>query len=1213
MIVIIEDRYKIIKQKLDKLLEYKGIVIYYDSYYYITLKNNYFFDDETKTKKVELQSYRIINTNSDETINLYFYNDDESFNKHVVKDNTNFIYSSNPDSSIISYDPYINNHYLILRDEYLESDANNIILNGNAYNGERLKDGDHVQFISFSFYYYKKFIYFSSFLTENRLKTYTVERKIFKYKNDIPLLNNYYEETKKELKIDKLESFNYPRKTNSRKLFLQLGPTLTMSLAMIMLASINVYNSYIEKGINIGILSLLLMPVTMLISGILWPVVGSISDRRSYKKEFNLAKKEYINYLKEYDGDLSIKIKEYISEENKYYFDYTDILNKLFYISSSSNNFMHITLGYQTKQIDYDYHLTKDKDIDEHINRIVYRLNNINNCPLFLNLRENKYVTIITKNREYYLNKIFLELISKYHYDDLSICIYSKDEKIFNDIFYIPHLFINNTRLTLTNERQLFDINNYKLDKPLILLMNEYSEFCFTNKNIHCIYFSSSKESILKNSNCIVDINNNNGILISKTKIQFTTYLEDINFKKYYDYISKFQDNKSINQIKSFNDINPNISVEQNYLVNRNGLRANFGLVNNDILAFDLHESKDGPHGLIGGSTGSGKSELIISLLLSLCLRYSPEYLNIILIDYKGGGIKDSLSYNSVAIPHIIADISNLEADTFERLIVAIGRECKKRQLLFKKLSILASTSIMNIDDYLDINKEYKLENIAHLLIVVDEFAELKKENPTIIKELISFSRIGRSLGIHLILATQRPNGVVDDEIWSNSHFKIALKVHSEKDSVDIIKDKKAAYLNNPGEFYLQVDDNTIKAKSLYTKKDINNNDQYEVSILDNKLEILSKKILKKNNPFLESSYYSKMIIDVTNKLKINTNEFEFEKPNEKYRKDLENIYNSNNNMTLGEKDDYLNAHKDILNYSLDENILIYSSRNREINNILNITNENKLQTIIISNIRYKGEYISDSLLYEDEEDIKYLFSKLLNDINTRLNLIIEDINVLISYDDEYINYIFQLIRRSNVSKYKLILLTKQSNINFKLLNSIKNKVVIELFDNQELIDIYGMKGEYKGKSFFFNETPITFVPCLIEEYIEKQSILIPYIDTIPQSIEYESNNSNLLIGYYLVSRSKVYISNTEILLITSYDNELLKSLSKLFINNQNVIIKTYSDDLLSYKYNSILWIGDSLYSQRLFYVEKDITLSKDEGYLFRFNKGSAIRYTNHE
>lgn len=96
------------------------------------------------------------------------------------------------------------------------------------------------------------------------------------------------------------------------------------------------------------------------------------------------------------------------------------------------------------------------------------------------------------------------------------------------------------------------------------------------------------------------------------------------------------------------------------------------------------------------------------------------------------------------------------------------------------------------------------------MILIVDEFAELKAEQPEFMKELISAARIGRSLGVHLILATQKPSGQVDDQIWSNSRFKLCLKVQSQEDSNEVLKSPLAAEIKEPGRAYLQVGNNEV-------------------------------------------------------------------------------------------------------------------------------------------------------------------------------------------------------------------------------------------------------------------------------------------------------------------------------------------------------------------------------------------------------------------
>ncbi len=115
------------------------------------------------------------------------------------------------------------------------------------------------------------------------------------------------------------------------------------------------------------------------------------------------------------------------------------------------------------------------------------------------------------------------------------------------------------------------------------------------------------------------------------------------------------------------------------------------------------------------------------------------------------------------------------------------------------------------INDYTKLYKSGKVAiPLPHLLLISDEFAELKHEQPEFMAELVSTSRIGRSLGVHLILATQKPSGIVDDQIWSNSKFKLALKVQDVADSKEVIKTPDAAQITNPGRAYLQVGNNEV-------------------------------------------------------------------------------------------------------------------------------------------------------------------------------------------------------------------------------------------------------------------------------------------------------------------------------------------------------------------------------------------------------------------
>lgn len=220
-----------------------------------------------------------------------------------------------------------------------------------------------------------------------------------------------------------------------------------------------------------------------------------------------------------------------------------------------------------------------------------------------------------------------------------------------------------------------------------------------------------------------------------------------------------------------------------------------------DIVYLDLNEKAHGPHGLVAGTTGSGKSEILQTYILSIATLFHPYEVAFVIIDFKGGGMVNQFKN----LPHLVGAITNIDGKEIDRSLLSIRAELRKRQECF------ARENVNHIDNYI---RKYKAGEcgtpLPHLILIVDEFAELKSDQPEFMKELISTARIGRSLGVHLILATQKPSGVVNDQIWSNSKFKLCLKVQNKEDSNEVLKSPLAAEIREPGRAYLQVGNNEI-------------------------------------------------------------------------------------------------------------------------------------------------------------------------------------------------------------------------------------------------------------------------------------------------------------------------------------------------------------------------------------------------------------------
>jgi S-DNA-T family DNA segregation ATPase FtsK/SpoIIIE len=255
---------------------------------------------------------------------------------------------------------------------------------------------------------------------------------------------------------------------------------------------------------------------------------------------------------------------------------------------------------------------------------------------------------------------------------------------------------------------------------------------------------------------------------------------------------------EQLNPAKRWQDNNPVKSLATPVGVGEDG----------SIFMLDLHEKRQGPHGLVAGMTGSGKSEFIITYILSLAVNYHPHEVSFVLIDYKGGGLTDAF-YNpntGMRLPHLAGTITNLDGASIQRSLMSIESELVRRQKEFSRVSKELNEGSMNIYTYQKLYRAGKVSKpMPHLFIVSDEFAELKQQQPEFMEKLISAARIGRSLGIHLILATQKPSGVVNDQIRSNTKFRVCLRVQERADSMDMLKRPEAAELTDTGRFYLQV------------------------------------------------------------------------------------------------------------------------------------------------------------------------------------------------------------------------------------------------------------------------------------------------------------------------------------------------------------------------------------------------------------------------
>lgn len=514
-------------------------------------------------------------------------------------------------------------------------------------------------------------------------------------------------------------------------------------------------------------------------------------------------------------------------------------------------------------------HFSIDDDILENkMHDIVNNNKKVVKAPVILSLIEKNIVSIvgeysITKK---YMDNLLVQLLALHSYYDLKIVILTnqRNDKYWRYLKIAPHIWTNEKELRYygTNDEE-----NQELSLVLSKIIDKRLEYFNKNKrndtykNFESYYiiitddYKNTRDlEILKSlednsgsnlgmsliilnenlanlpSECksfIILDNDNEGSLLeselsSENQIKFSVEIANkLNLKYYPVKLANIpmvneDENYSFPKLLGFLEMYRAGTIEQLNPIERweksnpiQSLSVPVGIdTTGNLFKLDLHEKAHGPHGLIAGMTGSGKSEFIITYILSMAINYSPEEVQFVLIDYKGGGLVGAFknSDTGVKLPHLAGTITNLDVSEINRSLASIESELKRRQELFNEARDKLGEGTIDIYKYQKYYRDGVLEkSIPHLFIISDEFAELKDQQPEFMDQLISTARIGRSLGVHLILATQKPSGVVNAQIWSNSRFRICLKVQDESDSNEMLRKPDAASIKETGRFYLQV------------------------------------------------------------------------------------------------------------------------------------------------------------------------------------------------------------------------------------------------------------------------------------------------------------------------------------------------------------------------------------------------------------------------
>ncbi|MBQ6570358.1 MAG: type VII secretion protein EssC [Clostridia bacterium] len=670
----------------------------------------------------------------------------------------------------------------------------------------------------------------------------------------------------REFKVDSPPS---NQNGNETPMVLLIGPSATMGMAAMTTGVFAINNAMASGNIKSAIPSAV-MSLSMVLGTVLWPVISRSYEKRKRKKSEAVRQKKYTEYLKGLEQEFSDECSKQsaILKENNITIE--ECISRIQLVSTqlweravSHNDFLTLKLGsgdipmvghinYQEKR----FHLEED-NLEDDMYALCESPKILHDVPITYSLIENRVTGIygnpqLTKS---FVKGLVLQLATLYSYDEVKFIFLYEDED-FSFVKWLPHIWddAKDFRFIATNNTELKELSAY-LDKIISNRLN-MSDDALKEELPHYIVFSLSRKLSIKNESvrnllslhkdinisvislsedrnllpkeCSVTIEvagdqcsiyntkNTSGkpvpfrndisidsdlrpLAVKLANIQLDNAAELHALPTMISFLDLFGVGKveHLNPLSRWKDNDPTKSLQAAVGVNSYG----------DIFYLDLHEKFHGPHGLIAGMTGSGKSEFIITYILSLAINYSPEEVAFILIDYKGGGMAKAFEN----LPHTAGIITNLDGSAIKRSLISIKSELNRRQEIFSKAG--KKLGVSNIDIY-KYQKAYRNgsvdEPLPHLFIISDEFAELKTQQQEFMTQLVSAARIGRSLGVHLVLATQKPAGVVDDQIWSNSRFRVCLKVQERADSMDMLKRPDAAELSDTGRFYLQVGYNEL-------------------------------------------------------------------------------------------------------------------------------------------------------------------------------------------------------------------------------------------------------------------------------------------------------------------------------------------------------------------------------------------------------------------
>lgn len=770
------------------------------------------------------------------------------------------------DSNIIIRDEYLGTDALVLKKDnnkwqLIDQGCRyGVYVNGERISGQKeIKDYDFFSVVGYSFYLKYGKLYTA--LCDNVQISGVAESKgadqstVLEYPKFNRNTRIQYEIPAEEIEI---------QQPVSKPVLQKKSIVLTLIPSLVMLAMTIVLRGIIGGGGTFVIYSAVSMSM-----GVVMSIVTYIQDKKKFKEETIKREEAYRKYIEEKEkiivqsrnNELNMRRIIYESLENSIQ-EVETFGKRIFEKKIGDKDYLQVYLGTGTVESSNQIKFTKQEfvDTEDPISLLPEEISNkykyINNAPIISDFNNACGVGIVGEKERlsHLLRNISLDLAIRHFYKEIKM-VYILDERYIDEFKWVRWLrHVENVQLDVRNiicddeSKNVLLENLYAVLSYREALLTEKKEEVFeeqyvifvtdaslismhpiskyiTNSILYGFTFVFLEEyeeklpqgctEIIRicedHSGCVLKSDNGDKIAKFVYPEISTEIAEEAALRLGAVYVDEVSLEEHLTKNISMFELLDIFSVDDLDLKERwnksqvyNTMAAPIGVkTGNEIVYLNISDkgSGHGPHGLVAGTTGSGKSEILQTYILSVATLFHPYDVGFAVIDFKGGGMANQFA----ELPHLIGTITNIDGREIDRSLLSIKAELIKRQEMFSE------AGVNHINDYIKLFKAGKVDKpMPHLIMIVDEFAELKSEYPDFMKELISAARIGRTLGIHLILATQKPAGVVDAQIWSNSKFKLCLKVQTKEDSNEVLKSPLAAEIVEPGRAYFQVGNNEI-------------------------------------------------------------------------------------------------------------------------------------------------------------------------------------------------------------------------------------------------------------------------------------------------------------------------------------------------------------------------------------------------------------------